>query len=315
MAAIAELGYHPNILARGLASKRTRVIALLFPSGTRGLSHDQLEFFSAAAEVASQRGYALLLWTTLGGDAEILRLTEEGLVEGLLLMEVRLHDPRVEALKALGYPFAMIGRTECNDGISYVDFDFEQAIRLCDQYLYELGHRHIAHLIYSPVPIEQSYGPAVRSLVGARAFCEEAGIPYIIRVSEADIEATYRAAHELLDSYPSLTAMVFVSDLQCAPVMQAIHERRLRVPEDFSVVSILSSRFAEMMAPPLTAIELPAVEMGHIGMELLIRYLEGDECVPTQLVLPPRLVVRQSCSVRTHTELSMQEAKCFQEGR
>jgi len=80
-------------------------------------------------------------------------------------------------------------------------------------------------------------------------------------------------------------------------MMQAIREHGLRVPEDFSVISILSSRFAEMMTPPITAVDLPASEMGRIGTNLLIRRLEGDENSPTQLILPPRLIVRQSTSV------------------
>ncbi|MGB9588929.1 MAG: LacI family DNA-binding transcriptional regulator [Armatimonadota bacterium] len=297
MEAIAELGYHPNILARGLASKRTRIIALLFPSVARGLSQVQLEFVNAAAEIASQQGYALLLWTSPHEDGEILRLRKEGLIEGLLLMEVKLHDPRVETLKKLGYPFCMIGHTEHNDGISFVDFDFERAIQLCTQYLYELGHRNIAYLVYSPVPVELGYGPAVRSLKGAHAACEEMGLPLIVHVCEPDARTTYHATRELLEKHPLLTAVVYTSDVQYAGIMQAIRERRLRVPEDFSIVCIVSSRFAEMMTPPITAVDLPATEMGRIGTNLLIRCLEGDEKQPTQLILPPRLIVRQSTSI------------------
>ncbi|PWH20892.1 MAG: LacI family transcriptional regulator, partial [Ardenticatenia bacterium] len=274
MAAIAELGYHPNILARGLASKRTRIIALLFPSVIGGLSQVQLEFVNAAAEVATQRGYALLLWTSPREDGEILRLTREGLIEGLLLMEIRVHDPRVEALKAFGYPFCMIGRTEHNEGISFVDFDFEQAIRLCTRYLFELGHRNIAFLVYSPISPDLGYGPAVRSLTGARAACEEVGLPFVARVCETDARATYRATRELLEQHPSLTAVVYTSDVQYSGMMQAIYERGLRIPEDFSVVAVVSSRFAEMVTPPITAVELPAAEMGRIGVDLLIRHLE-----------------------------------------
>lgn len=300
MAAIAELGYHPNILARGLASKRTRVIALLFPSVIGGFSQVQLEFVNAAAEIASQQGYALLLWTSPREDGEILRLTREGLIEGLVLMEIQLHDPRVEVLKRLGYPFCMIGHTEHNEGISFVDFDFEQAMHLCTEYLYELGHRNIAFLVYSPVSLESGYGPAVRSLAGARAACEEMGLPFIVRICEADTRATYQATRELLENHPSLTAAVYTSDVHYSGIMQAIHERGLRIPGDFSVVSIMSSQFAEMMTPPITTVDLPAAEMGRIGTDLLIRRLVGDKDPPIQLILPPRLTVRQSTSVPRH---------------
>lgn len=294
LAAIAELGYHPNLLARGLAGQHTQVIALMFPSVIRGLSQVQLEFVNAAAEVASQRGYAFLLWTSPSEDGEILRLTTGGLVEGLLLMEIRLHDPRVDTLRALGYPFCMIGHTAHNDGISFVDFDFEAATRLCVRHLHDLGHRDIAHLIYSPTPIELGYGPAVRTMVGATAASQENRCLPIMRICEASTQAAYVSMRSLLDEHPSLTAAFISSDVLCAGAMQAVRERGLSIPEDFSIVSILSSRFAEVVSPALTAVELPAAEMGRIGTELLIRCLDGGQNPPTQLMLPPTLVVRQS---------------------
>lgn len=294
MAAIAELGYHPNLLARGLAGQRTRIIALLFPSVIRGLSQVQLEFVNAAVQVASQHGYAFLLWTSPSEDGEILRLTKEGLVEGLLLMEIRLRDPRVEMLKALGYPFCMIGHTADNDGISFVDFDFDAAARLSIHHLYDLGHRDIACFIYSPYGIELGYGPAVRASDGVAAACEELGLAPVVRICEANMEATYQAASEVLERYPSVTAAIFTSDLQSGGILQAIRQRHLSIPEDFSVIAITSSRFADLIASPLTVVDLPAGEMGRIGTDMLIRRLEGEQGPPTQLMLPPKLIQRQS---------------------
>jgi DNA-binding LacI/PurR family transcriptional regulator len=267
--AIDELGYHPNLLARGLASRRTKVIALLFPALVEGLSEVQLEFVTSAAAVASQQGYALLLWTSPGEDQEILRLTREGLIEGLVLMEIRLHDPRVDTLLDLGYPFTMIGHCQDNHDISFVDFDFDRAVHLCVEHLADLGHSHIALLPYSPVALELGYGPAVR-------------------------ERGYGEMHALLDEHPSPSALVIANDVLYFGAVQALSERDLRIPEDFSIVAITSRRMAEMTTPTLTSAEMPAAEMGHIGTELLIRRLEGEEEQPTQLLLPAKLTIRRS---------------------
>jgi DNA-binding LacI/PurR family transcriptional regulator len=292
--AVAELGYHPNVLARGLASKHTRIIALLFPSLAKGLSQGQLEFFNAAADVASQHGYALLLWTSPSEDQEILRLTKEGLVEGLLLMEIKLHDPRVDTLLKLGYPFCMIGHCQDNDGVSFVDFDFDQATRLCVQHLAELGHRYIAYLVYSPVPPELGYGPAVRSLEGIQAATRNFGVQGIVRMCEAIPQKAHATMQTLLEEHPSLSAVIVNSDVFYAGAMQAIHEKGMHIPGDFSMVAIISDRLAEMTMPPLTSVDLLATEMGCIGAELLIRRLEEGEQPPTHLILPARLTVRQS---------------------
>lgn len=292
--AIAELGYHPNILARGLATKRTKVIALLYPALVRGLSEVQLEFVTSAAAVASQRGYALLLWTSPSEDQEILRLTREGLIEGLILMEIRLHDPRVEMLLKLGYPFSMIGHCQHNHSISFVDFDFDQALRLGVQHLADLGHRYIALLNYSPVAFELGYGPAVRSLEGFQAAVEAGGLQGVARVCEATPEKGYETMQTLLDGYPSISAALINNNVIYFGVAQALMERGLRVPEDFSIVAITSPRMAGMTTPALTSVDIPAAEMGRIGAEMLIRRLEGEEEQPTQLILSPELTVRQS---------------------
>src|SRR5664280_3559402 len=62
--AMDDLGYQPHALARGLASKRSRIIALLFPALPRGFGATELEFVTGAAEAAQSRGYHLVLWPT-----------------------------------------------------------------------------------------------------------------------------------------------------------------------------------------------------------------------------------------------------------
>lgn len=292
--AIDELGYHPNLLARGLASRRTKVIALLFPALVEGLSEVQLEFVTSAAAVASQQGYALLLWTLPSEDQEILRLTREGLIEGLVLMEIKLHDPRVETLLELGYPFTMIGHCQDNDGISFVDFDFDQALRLCVGHLADLGHSHIGLLAYSPVAIELGYGPAMRSQESFQTAVESRGLRGVARVCEAIREKGYEMMQTLLEEHPSLSAVVVTNDVLYFGAVQALSERGLRIPEDFSIVAITSRRMAEMTTPTLTSAEIPVAEMGRIGTELLIRQLEGAGDEPTQQILPARLTTRQS---------------------
>jgi DNA-binding LacI/PurR family transcriptional regulator len=292
--AVAELGYHPNVLARGLASKRTRVIALLFPAGARGLFQVQLDFINAAADVASQQGYALLLWTSPDDDQGILRLVNEGLIEGLVLMEINLHDSRVETLRALGHPFCMIGHCEHNDDIGFVDFDFDQAIRLCGQHLAGMGHRRIAYIISTPGPIEQGYGPAVRCLQGIEALSRECGLNSVARLCEPTAESSCGTMRALLESNPERTAVIVTSDALYTGAIQAIREKGMSVPRDLSLAGIVSSRFAELMTPSVTNVELPASEMGRIGTEMLIRQLDGGKSSPTQLMLPATLSVRQS---------------------
>jgi DNA-binding LacI/PurR family transcriptional regulator len=292
--AINELGYRPNFLARSLATKRTRVVALLLPSSANGLSDAQMEFVTSAAEVASQRSYGLLLWTSPGKDQEILRLAREGLVEGVMLMEIRLQDPRVDMLLENGYPFSMIGRCQNNDAISFVDFDFDQALRVCVEHLAQLGHHHIAYLGYPPSELASGYGPAVRSQEGFQAAIKERGLLGESLACEPTLEKGIKTMRALLTKHSDLSAAIIADERICAGVIQVIHEKGLRMPEEFSIIAKVFPRMAEMTTPPLTTLDIPAIDMGRLGTELLIRQLEGDEEQPTQILLPPKLTIRKS---------------------
>ena len=92
--------------------------------------------------------------------------------------------------------------------------------------------------------------------------------------------------------------VIIANDVLYFGAVQALSERGLRIPQDFSIVAITSRRMAEMTTPTLTSAEMPVAEMGRIGTELLIRQLEETAHEPTQLILPAELTVRQSSGPR-----------------
>jgi DNA-binding LacI/PurR family transcriptional regulator len=294
MRAIAELDYQPHAFARGLASKRTQTIALLFPALAKGHSEMRLEFVAQAAEVAAEHGYAFLLWSAPDNDAEILQLTQQGRVDGLILMEVNLHDSRIDLLKKHNYPFSLIGHCQENDGISFVDLDFEDAIAKAVAHLADLGHQRIALFSFSTSQIAAGYGPAIRSMRGFEQSIKQHGLEGIAVNYESSFQNSYDATRSLLARDPSVSAAIVMQDASIGGVFQALHSLGLRIPEDFSIVTLLSKRSAEMMTPMLTAIDFPAAEMGRRGTEMLIQQLEGNLIAPVQQLLRVGLTIRQS---------------------
>ena len=134
----------------------------------------------------------------------------------------------------------------------------------------------------------------MRSVQAFQAAVESRGLQGMVRVCGAFRERGYGEMHALLDECPSLSALVISNDVLYFGAVQALSERGLRIPQDFSIVAITSRRMAEMTTPTLTSAEMPVAEMGRIGTELLIRQLEGETDGPTQLILPAELTVRQS---------------------
>lgn len=291
--AIEELGYQPHALARALATKQTRTIALLYPSLTSRMTEPHLEFVSGVLQATNLKKYGLLLWTTPEGDQEIRYLLRQGLVDGLVLMEVRLDDPRVRALREQPYPFTMIGHGEENEGISFVDLDFAYAVHTCVDYLADLGHKHLAFISHPSKLFDLGTGYIVRSEKAFRQALVEREVAGVTHFCETNAQAGYEATQTLLSLDPPPTAMIVLNAWVGGGIIRAIHDRGLRIPEDISLVGILSPQVAEMTMPPLTAIDFPYETMGYTGAELLLRQLEG-ETISVQELLQPPLTIRQS---------------------
>jgi len=162
-AAMDELGYQPNALARGLASKRSRIIALHFPVPTWG-GLTEIEFITSAQH-ARENGYEMVLWTSeMHNMDELRQSTQQGLVDGVVAMEVYLHDERIHLWREVGLPFSLIGRNADTADICYVDADFVAAAQDTVSYLVGLGHTQYRFLEPISAGSEcRGYGPAVRT--------------------------------------------------------------------------------------------------------------------------------------------------------
>jgi DNA-binding LacI/PurR family transcriptional regulator len=274
LAAIDELDFHPHAAGRALASRRSETIALLYPSSPYGFPEASFEFVTGAATVASSRGYAFLLSTAPAEVDEVERLIRRGFVDGLILMEIRLDDPRVELLKARSFPFSMIGHCRCNDGLSYVDLDFVDAVGRLVHHLADLGHQHIALLSREAPLLDAGYGPAVRSLEGFRHAVMERSLRGVGTTSGTTPQDGFDTIVRLLTDHPDLTGIITINLEAIGGIVRAIYHRGLTIPDDISLVAVCSSRQAEMVTPALTTIDFPMAEMGRMGADLLLRQLE-----------------------------------------
>ncbi|MGP3957838.1 LacI family DNA-binding transcriptional regulator [Nonomuraea sp. 3N208] len=293
--AAAELGYRPNLLARGLQSKRTRILALLFPAPRSGFGLTEMQFATGAAEAAGELGYHLLLSPESADPIEELRhITGLGLVDGVLLMEVRLDDERTEFLSAAGVPFSMIGRTREPGSIDYADIDFAVTARGAVAHVAGLGHRTLAFFNLSTDLYADGYGPATRAGEEFAAAASAAGIGYVDGYRPGSAEEGREAFERLLETHPEVTALAVMDDHAAVGVIAAVAARGWRIPEDLTLMLVLSSaRVAEMFNPRLTTLEPPSTELGRLGAQMLIDRLQVDGS-PQQHLVPCRLVVGDS---------------------
>lgn len=298
-AAMKELGFRNNVVARALASRRTRIIALLFPALEHRMGSTSLQFFTSAASRASELDYNLVLWpsgTTADGLTDLL---SGGLVDGVVVMEVTMEDPRIKRLIELDVPFISIGRTQDPSALPFVDIDFARAVEEGLDYLTDLGHRRIGLVIedLEGTPMA-GYGPHVRSEATYRSSMTRRGlVPLVVTCGESAAGGR-QAAHDLVAQDPEVTAVMIMKDDSTFGLVSGLTAEGLRVPDDVSVLSIASSNEAGAATEPvLTTMNAPGHELGRLAVESLIERLDGvggaDAVIP-HVLLPCPMHVAES---------------------
>jgi DNA-binding LacI/PurR family transcriptional regulator len=296
LTAMAELGYRRNVVARALASRRTRIIALLVPALDRRLGTTAMDIVKGAATAAHKRGYDVVLWP-VGTDVEHMsELIAGGLVDGVLLMEVRVDDPRVERLTASKATFAMIGRTRNPDGLPFVDMDFERTVENALDYLTGLGHTRIALMTEQLEGTALSgYGPVVRTTTSFHLGMSKRGLVPVSLTCERTPRGGRAAAAELLQAAPETTAIMVMNDTAAFGVVSGLTHAGRQIPDDVSILSIATSaEMAAMSDPVLSTMNAPGEELGRLGADALIDQLEGRAATLPQVLLPCPLEVAES---------------------
>lgn len=296
-AAMRELQYTPNVMAQALAGRRSRIIAMLLPSQERALSNADMEYMLGAASAARELGYHLLLWPTVDRDVEeVVALGQTGLLDGVILMEVRMEDERVALLREANVPFSLIGRTaDENAEPLFSDRDFEGAVFTAVEYLVSLGHEHIAFINAPRRLIKHGIGALVRAEAGFKSAAKHFGVKGVSLYCDVTIQAGRRLAAELLVKHPEVTGLVEMNSEAIIGFMQQAPLVGIEIPRQLSVISAnIPDGLADATVPALTTVSPPANSMGRAAAQMLIASVCEESLPNTPRLYAGRLVVRGS---------------------
>jgi DNA-binding LacI/PurR family transcriptional regulator len=291
LASIRALGYHPHAGARALASNRSNVIALVLPLRAGMHLPVLMQFASSVVTTARQYDHDVLLVTADEGPAGLRRIAASAMVDGLVLMDVEMRDPRVPLLRQLDRPSVLIGFPAEAAGLTCVDLDFYRAGAACVEHLAGLGHREIA-LIGAPRAVyERGTGFAQRTMAGFRDMAERRTLRAVAVPCEDGYDAIQQRVGDLLADRPGLTGLIVHNEAAVGHVLGALAALGRRVPDDVSVLAICPDEVAVRTTPALSSVLIPAEDVGAQAVSLLMRKLAG-EIVPDASLLPPRLTQR-----------------------
>ena len=290
-AAIAELGYTPNLVARSLATGNTMTIGLFVPTVSNWFYSDIVE---EVEDVLEEAGYHLLLCTTrLDGERarrHLAGLTSRS-VDGLLIAGDRDLLDHLPLLADARFPVVLSAwETDAPDNLPVVTIDYEHGGFLVGRHLRELGHEHVAVLM-SPDHLPRLEG-------FRRAFAKDAvAVPdsAVHTVPEPTPAAAFAAASAALAAHPDVTAVFATYDVLVHGAMEAVQAQGRSVPQDVSVVGQGDVVAVSRAHPPITTVSFPRQAMARQAVELLLRSIANGEN-PTNFIqmLRPTLITGES---------------------
>ncbi len=289
-----ELGYRPNVLARNLASRRTRTLGIVVNDLHNPFFSEIVDGVQATAEA---NHYRLLIGNgqhSRRGEAEAIETFLQFRVDGLILAGPVVTVTEMETA-AQSAAVVAIGRTASSRKIDTVNNDDVVGARLAVEHLANLGHRHIGHIGGG-----SGAGGATRRR-GYEAAMREFGLGDQIAFAAGDFSESggYDAANELLARNPRPTAIFAANDLSAAGALARIDHAGLDVPRDMAIVGYDNTGLAAMRHMSLTTIHQPRFDLGRVATELLLQRLDEGRHAAVHHVVAPLLVVRQTCGPAT----------------
>ncbi len=305
--AIAELGYSPNRLARGLRSKQTQTLGLVLSDITN-------PFWTTVArgveDAASRANFSVILCNTDESEAkqmQYLNLLLEKQVDGFVLVPATTEVDSLSPVYERDVPFVVVDR-KVPVSVDTVRCDSVGGAYELVKYLLGLGHRRIAVLSGS-----KDVSTATDRVEGYRRALSEAGVEVddsLILYRSFTHDAGYEMTRHCLSMSPQPTALFAVNNFIAIGALRALKDAGLRVPEDISVVGFDDLPPRLIIQPSLTVVVQPAYEIGARATELLLQRLSGDtpeEC--QEIILPTELIIRSSAAPTNTSTLSMEQVR------
>jgi DNA-binding LacI/PurR family transcriptional regulator len=225
------MGFAPRVTAQRLVERRSRTLALHFPSAYASASSYDLDFLVGAADASTDDKHLFSLRTDELQPADFLNMFRSGLIDGAILMQVVASDWRIDLAREHDPLVVLIGRPlEEYDDVSWIDVDFEESIATIIDYLVSIGHESIGFLGRPARQERAGLGSAVRVRQGHLRALERHGLEDIHLSTDLDPFAAGQAAVNLVESHPEVTALVVSHGPSTVGVIRALESSGRRVP-------------------------------------------------------------------------------------
>lgn len=299
-AAVEQLDYVPDLNARGLSMRDSKLIGVVIPQtepGDRLMFQNSFysEVLGSIEYYARQNGYHILISATDANES-YLTLAMKRNLDGIIVIGM-YPDEFYQEMKKTKIPIVLID-SYCNDHYYHnIRIDDAYGSYLAARYLLENGHRDIAFFVGQ---MKES-GVMKKRLLGYQQALQEFEVPYreeYVFEGQVDYESGIALADQLLRSRLPVTGIVAAADILAIGTMKGLYEQGKRVPEEYSIVGFDDAEVSRYLTPGLTTVRQQISLKGQRAVELLLKHIEDPNLPKQEEILPLQLVVRESVKKR-----------------
>ncbi|MGG3800076.1 catabolite control protein A [Metabacillus fastidiosus] len=291
--AIERLGYRPNAVARGLASKKTTTVGVIIPDIS---STFFAELARGIEDIATMYKYNIILSNSDQNKEKELHLLNTMLgkqVDGIVFMGGNITEEHVEEFKRSPVPIVLAASVDLTETIPSVNINYEQAVFDVISMLVEKGHRKIAYV----TGVETEPINKVKKSAGYMRALEEAGIAYdenLVVEGDYSYDSGIEAFEKIEELEEKPTAIFVAADEMALGVIHGAQDKGYSIPDDFEIVGFDNTRLAVMVRPQLTTVVQPTYDIGAVAMRLLTKLMNKEEVEDQIVELPHRIEYRQT---------------------
>lgn len=295
-AAIEELDYVPDLNARGLSMRDSKLIGVVVPQtepGERLMFQNSFysEVLGSIEYYARQQGYHILISATDANES-YLTLAKKRNLDGIIVIGMYPND-FYQQMKKTQIPIVLID-SYCSDHYYHnIRIDDAYGSYLATRYILENGHRHIA---FFSGQLKEN-GVMKKRLLGYQQALEEFEVPYqkeYVFEGQIDYNSGISLSKQLMESELPATGIVAAADILAIGAIKGLFEAGKRVPEAYSIIGFDDAEISQYLTPGLTTIRQQISMKGQKAVELLLKHIQDPTLPKQEEILPLQLVVRGS---------------------
>ena len=288
---IKQLGYRPNAIARGLASRKTTTVGIIVSDITRASVSQMIH---GIMTIAKQFNYSIKIFSMSDEKSleDFARTVVAEQVDGVIFLNDELDHSQMSQIKQMfddsNIPFILSNVVSEDDSIPAVNINFETAAYEITKQMISMGRKNI----YLFSTVRRYTANNLKEAGYTRAMVEAGMEPKIFRTSgDPDINSLH--FKEFFNNH-EVDGVISVRDSIAVSFMNIAQNMGHKIPEDILVVGFQNTKYAQLSRPTLTCVDTPVYDLGAMAMELLTKYMKEEEVLNSKVVLPYSVYYRES---------------------